>query len=258
MVSALGVIALVGLPGTRALAKQMWNQLVLRRVVVVDVPRSDLADSVVEMFTMKPVASFNTGLDDRAAAERLADMHLMLPGNGVPSREPAWQAIEHLRLSTRPLDVVAIERALAAAGASDVTVPPEWEGTTLVAEGGPIIVADWNGMQLLQAAPFHITTSSSLQFSAFMTLAFRVFGQPPDAAATLGAALQTNPALVMRFPKRARIRSVPLQSGEHGVLVEEGAPEGAAFFWSTPGRIFALSGDELSAVQAAAIANSMR
>ena len=51
---------------------------------------------------------------------------------------------------------------------------------------------------------------------------------------------------------------MPLNNGEHGVLVEQGAPEGTGFFWSTPGRIFALSADELSAVQAAAIANSVR
>ena len=44
----------------------------------------------------------------------------------------------------------------------------------------------------------------------------------------------------------------------HNVLVEQGAPEGTGFFWSTPGRIFALSADDLSAVQAAAIANSIR
>jgi hypothetical protein len=113
-------------------------------------------------------------------------------------------------------------------------------------------------VQVMQAAPFHMTTSSSLQFGDFMTLAFRVFGAGPAEARELGSRLQTNPGLVMHFPGRATAIDVPLRSGELGVLVDEGQPEGACFFWSTPDRIFALSSQTLTPAEAATIANSMQ
>jgi hypothetical protein len=113
-------------------------------------------------------------------------------------------------------------------------------------------------IQIMQAAPFRMTTSSNLPFGDFMTVAFRLFGHGPVEARELGARLAANPGLVMHFPKRGTARDVPLQSGQHGILLDQGEPEGACFFWSLPGRIFALSSETLRPDEAATIANSMR
>src|SRR5690348_11649386 len=256
------VVALIALPGPRARAAQLWNRLLLGRVVVVDVKRPNLPDNVIETFTMKPVSSNSFPVDDAAAAERLAGFHVLLPAAGV-SGAPGFQVTENLKLATAPLHVDAIQAALRAAGVTDVTIPREWEGTTLMAEGGPVIVAVYRDdaaqrdTQIWEATPFRMTTSSSLRFGEFMTLAFRVFGQGPVEARELGARLEANPGLVMHFPRRGTVVDVPLRSGTHGVLLDQG-PDGAGFFWSTPDRIFLLSSETLTADEAATIANSMR
>jgi hypothetical protein len=260
----VAAIVLVALPGPRTLAAQLWNRLVLGRVVVVDVPRANLPESVTDVFAMTPTSSDNSCCYDRATVERLAGFRLLLPTAGVRGA-PGFMAIERLTYSTKPLHVDEIQRALRAGGVTDVQIPRAWEGTTLVAEGGPVIVAVYQDpitkreIQVMQAAPFHMTTSSSLQFGEFMTLAFRVFGQPPAKARELGARLQVNPGLVMHFPKRGTtVVDVPLRSGVGGVLVDEGESDGACFFWSTADRIFALSADTMTASEASAIADSMR
>jgi hypothetical protein len=65
-------------------------------------------------------------------------------------------------LETRPLKTADMERALARAGVSDIAVPKEWEGLTLIAEAGPVVVADYNGVQIVQSAPFRVNTSDRI------------------------------------------------------------------------------------------------
>lgn len=157
----------------------------------------------------------------------------------------------------RPLKTADIEGALAAAGISDIKVPAEWEGTTLVAEGGPVIVAQYEGVEVMQSAPFRMTTAAGFKFGRFMEMAFRVFGRTASEARALGEKFEANPALVMHFSEHDPVREVPLRSGQ-GIYV--GDPEGddvICFFWNTADRIFIVSAEKMNEQAAAALANSI-
>jgi hypothetical protein len=181
----------------------------------------------------------------------------LLPSD-VVAGSPQLSVVKHVSLSTNPLDVVTIERALETAGVSDVRVPPEWQGLTLTATGGPLVILDYGGMSITQLAPLEMTASARVQFGEFMEIAFRVFGRNAPDAHALGQKFEANPALVLHFPRETPVREVTLASGE-GILVPR--PDGSAgvcFFWSLPDRIFIVDADELSDAQAIALANGMK
>ena len=139
-----------------------------------------------------------------------------------------------------------------------MTVPKDWEGTVLSAEGGPAVLADYGDIEVIQSPPFRLTTPAGFPFGRFMELTFRVFGRPEDEARRLGQQLAENPALVMHFPGASAVRNIPLRTGM-GVLV--GNPDGndgMCFFWSTPARIYIIEADKLSESRAVAVADSIR
>jgi hypothetical protein len=150
-----------------------------------------------------------------------------------------------------------MERALARAGVSDIAVPKEWEGLTLIAEAGPVVVADYNGVQIMQSAPFRVNTPPGFRFGRFMEMAFRVFGRSAAEAKMLGAKFEANPALVLHFPEREPVRDVALSSG-HGIIVGDlDGDDLICFFWNTSDRIYIVSATNVSERTLVSLADSI-
>jgi hypothetical protein len=137
-------------------------------------------------------------------------------------------------------------------------VPKQWEGTTLVARGGPVVVAEYSRLELIQAAPFRMTTPAAIEFGRFMEIAFRVFGRGEDEARALGRRFAANPALVMHFPERGPVREVPLRTGSGVYVGDLTGWDGICFFWSSADRIYIISAAKMSEEEAAAVADSLR
>ena len=260
--STAAVLAAVGLtmlalPWPRAAAQRLWDRLSLGRVEIVQISRKDLPESVAAVFTMEDRSRpMPEAVRDAADAERLAGFRPSLPPPGVLRGAPNLSVVRSVAFTTLPLRTAAIERALAGAGISDVTVPREWEGTTLTAEGGPMVVAEYPdaNVEVMQSPPFRMSTPPGFRFDRFMEIAFRVFGRSAHDARTLAREIAVNPALVMHFPEHHRVREVSLRSGR-GVIV--GDDDGFCFFWNTSDRIYIVAAAEMSEERAVALADSI-
>jgi hypothetical protein len=259
MGGAIGVI-LLALPWPRAAAQRLWDRLVLGRVAVVETSRPDVPEDLIATFTMADRAPWEAEpVGDAAAAARLAGFQPALPPDGFFKSAPELSVIRRVTLSTLPIRTAAIQRALSEAGVTDLDVPQEWEGATLVAEGGPVVVARYeeDDVEVMQAPSLRLSTPPGFRFGHFMEIAFRVFGRSADDARTLGARLVEHPALVLHFPEHEEVVDVPLRSGT-GVLVLN--PDGAdviCFFWNVSDRIFIVSAGQMNPGQAAKLANAI-
>ena len=258
LAAAAACLVLAALPWPRALAQQLWDRLVLGRIAVVQVDSEGVSEEIASVFIMEPRPTTQDPVADEAAAERIAGFRPLLPPDGILKGKPTLSIVKRAVLATRPLKTADIERALASAGVSDIAVPREWEGLTLIAEAGPVIVADYDGVQIMQSTPFRVNTPPGFQFGRFMEMAFRVFGRRADEAKALGAKLEANPALVLHFPEREPVRDVALRSG-HGIIVGDlNSDDLICFFWNTPDRIYIVSATNVSEQKLVALADSIR
>jgi hypothetical protein len=258
LAAAAACLLLAALPWPRALAQQLWDRLVLGRIAVVQVDSEGVSDEIASVFTMDSAPYEQEPVADAAEAERIAGFRPLLPPDGILKGKPALSIVKRSVLTTKPLKTADIERALAAAGVSDIAVPKQWEGLTLTAEAGPVVIADYDGVQIMQSAPFRMNTPPGFQFGRFMEMAFRVFGRPADEAKALGAKLEANPALVLHFPEREPVRDVALRSG-HGIIVGDlNSDDLICFFWNTSDRIYIVSATNVSEHTLVTLANSMR
>jgi hypothetical protein len=254
VVTGLGLMAL---PWPRALAQELWNRLLLGRVAVVQVDGEDVSEEIAAVFAMdfgpfdqEPVAS-------AAEAERVAGFWPALPSAGVVKGAPELSVVKRVTLATKPLKTSDIARALSAAGVTDLTVPKEWEGLMLIADAGPVVVAAYDDVEIMQFAAFRMNTPPGFQFGRFMEMAFRVFGRGAAEAKTLGAKFEANPALVVHFPERAPVRDVALRSGPGIIVGDFDGDDTVCFFWNTHERIFIASATHTDERSLVAMADSI-
>jgi hypothetical protein len=258
LAAAGACLVLVALPLPRALAQQLWDRLVLGRIAIVQVDGEGVSDEIASVFTMDAVPYEEEPVADAAEAERIAGFRPLLPPDGLLKGKPALSIVKRVVLTTKPLNTADIERALSAAGVADIGVPAHWEGLTLTAEAGPVVLADYDGVHIMQSIPFRMNTPPGFQFGRFMEMAFRVFGRPADEAKALGAKLEANPALVLHFPEREPVRDVALRSG-HGIIVGDlNRDDLICFFWNTRDRIFIVSATDVSEHTLITLADSIR
>ena len=253
-----GCLALAALPWPRAMAQELWNRLLLGRVAVVQIDREDLSEAITAVFVMEPQPFEQEAVADAAAAERIAGFRPALPPEGMLKGVPALSVVKRAVLATKPLKTAEMERALASAGVSDIPVPKEWDGLTLTAEAGPVVIAAYDGVEIMQSAAFRMHTPPGFQFGRFMEMAFRVFGRSAGEAKMLGAKLEANPALVLHFPERAPVRDVALRSGSGIIVGDLDGDDLICFFWNTADRIYIVSATRVSEQMLVTLANSVR
>jgi hypothetical protein len=258
LAAAAGCVVLIALPWPRAVAQHLWDRLLLGRVAVVQVESEGLSDEIAAVFIMEPGPFDQEPVADVATAERIAGFRPALPPTGILNGTPALSVVKRTVMATRPLKTGDMKSALSRAGVTDLEVPKEWEGLTLTAEAGPVVVADYDGVQIMQSAPFRVDTPAGFQFGRFMEMAFRVFGRSADESRTLGAKFEANPALVVHFPERDPVRDVALRSGTGIIVGDLAGDDLICFFWNTSDRIFIVSATNVSEETLVALADSIR
>ena len=204
--AAMVCLALIVLPWPRAVAQQLLNRLVLDRVAVVRVDDEGLSEEITAVFTMEAKPYEQESVSDIAAAERLAGFRPSLPPAGMLEGAPKLSVVKHVTLETKPLNTSDIGRALVRAGVRDITVPKEWEGLTLMAEAGPVVIAEYDNVELMQSAPFRMNIPMGFQFGRFMEMAFRVFGRSAAEASSARSQVRGQSCAGPPF-SRARTRS---------------------------------------------------
>jgi len=245
------ILVLAALPWPRAAAQRLWDRLTLHRVEVMQVTGRDRPDPG-KLFEGKEESDAPIPVHDAAEAERVAGFRPLLPPADVVSAAPTLTVVKHASISYT-VNVADLERALAAAGITDVTVPREWEGVTMRVEIGPRIDANYEDgkMGLSQSAPYRLVTPAGFPVGRFMETIYRVLGKSAADARNLSRKFVENPAWMLVFPGHDTVREMPLKSG-HAVSA------GGCFFWNTPDRLFVIGAENMDPDRRVAVANSVR
>jgi hypothetical protein len=234
-------VAMLALPGTRALAQELWYRFVLNRV---DVVRLDLSKLPLHMqVTTNGLEQSVQNMDE---AERKTGFRPYLPSRGVLYANPGISVTGPISVE-QTIHVRDIESALGKVGASDVHVPAEWEGVQLRTEIGPMVAANYpDNIHILQARPIELSIPSGFALEDFSEVAFRSIGVSLWEARTMAQKFAAHPAWFLDVPPDAvvNVQEVALRSGP-ALLIEDfdekGGVKRATVVRSTSERIYSVS-----------------
>ncbi len=234
-------VAVLALPGTRALAQELWYRFVLNRV---DVVRLDLSKLPLHMqVTTNGLEQSVQNMDE---AERKAGFRPYLPSPGVVYANPGITVTGPIAVE-QTIHVRDIESALGKVGASDVHVPAEWEGVQLRTEIGPMVAANYpDNVHILQALPIELSVPSGFALEHFAEVAFRSIGVSLWEARAMAQKFAAQPAWLLDIPPDAvvNVQEVALRAGP-ALLIEDfdekGAVTRATVIRSTSERMYSVS-----------------
>jgi hypothetical protein len=239
--TAVVFVTVLALPATRAVAQRLWDQVVLGRIQVLltDYEGHGAAASFLSpVLQIRPDAHPVPSLDD---ATRLAGFSPHLPRPEVFAVLPSYSVtgIASARLQLRR---PAIRYLVARTGGSASEVPDSWNGVDLEVRVGPVIIADYDGILLLQSRPFELIKPADFDLELFYRLAFRALGMSERDASALGADLALSPALLTFMPKEERdlVHEFKTNTGTGYMIEEVYGPGKIAAMWSGSDRVYAL------------------
>jgi len=234
-------IAVLALPGTRALAQELWYRFVLNRV---DVVRLDLAK--LPLHLQVTTNGLEQSVQNMDEAERETGFKPYLPSPGILFPNPGITVTGPIEVE-QTIHVPDIESALAKVGARDVQVPAEWEGMQLRGAIGPMVTANYpENVQILQARPFELSVPSGFALEHFAEVAFRSIGVCLWEARAMARKFAAHPAWLLDIPPDAvvSVQEVALRAGP-ALLIEDfdeqGAVKRATVIRSTSERMYSVS-----------------
>jgi hypothetical protein len=234
--------AILALPGPRVAAQILWDRVIAGRVQVL-VMDSDGAGAAAGLFTpeiyrrpeTRPVGSLEE-------ASRIAGFVPRLPAAELFSSVSPTYAVADVTAARVRLRTPAIRYLLHEAGGSASEVPDSWNGAVLEVRIGPVIIADYDGILLLQSLPFEMSKPGNLDLQQFYWVAFRVLGMSAAEAWARSTDLSISPALLLFMPREDRdlVHGFSSRSGT-GVMIEEVyGPGRIVGVWSGADRVYAL------------------
>jgi hypothetical protein len=234
-------VVVLALPGTRALAQELWYRFVLNRV---DVVRLDLSKLPLHMqVTTNGVEQSVQNMDE---AERKAGFRPYLPSPGVLYANPGITVSGPISVE-QTIHVRDLESALGKMGASDVQVPAEWEGVQLRTEIGPMVAANYpDNVHILQALPIDLSVPSGFALEHFAELEFRSIGVSLWEARAMAQKFAAHPAWLLDIPPDAvvNVQEVALRAGP-ALLIEDfdekGSVKRATIVRATSERLYSVS-----------------
>ena len=233
-------VAILALPGTRALAHELWYRFVLDRV---DVVRLDL--SKLPLHTEVTTNGLEQSVQNMDEAERKTEFRPYLPSPGVLNTTPAISVTGPITLE-QTIRVRDIESALSRMGASDVHVPAEWEGMQMRTRIGPMVAVNYpDNIQILQARPFELSVPAGFALQDFSEVAFRSIGVSLWEARAMARKFAAHPAWFLEIPPDAvvNVQEVALRTGP-ALLIEDldekGVVKRATVTWSTSERMYSV------------------
>ena len=234
-------IAMLSLPGARALAQELWHRFVLNRV---DVVRLDL--SKLPLRTQVTTNGLEESVKNMDEAERKAGFRPYLPSPGVLYANPQISVTGPISLG-QTIHTRDLESALVEVGASDAHVPTEWEGVQLRTEIGPVVTANYpNNVQILQLRPIEVSVPPGFELEHFAELAFRSVGISLWEARAMAAKFSQQPAWLLDIPPGTlvNVQEVDLWSGP-AFLIEDlddkGGVKRVTVFRITSERMYSVS-----------------
>jgi hypothetical protein len=234
-------IVMLALPGTRALAQELWYTFVLNRV---DVVRLDLSKLPLHMqVTTNGLEQSVQNMDE---AERKTGFRPYLPSSGVLFSTPDISVTGPITVE-QTIHVRDIQSALDKVGASDVQVPDAWEGLQLRTEIGPVVEANYpDNIHIQQAQPIKLSVPSGFALEDFAEAAFRSTGVSSWEARAMAQKFADHPAWFLDIPpdvlvnvQEIELRAAPALLIED--LNEKGVVKRATVIWSTSERMYSVS-----------------
>lgn len=239
--AAAVLLAFAMTPTGSVLAQELWYRLLVSRVTVV---RLDLSE--VPLDTSITTDGLQVSVSNAREAAEKAGFTPHLPSSDMLAGDPEVSVTGalHVRQTIRRGDLAA---ALSRVGASDLDVPVEWDGVTLRATVGPLVIARYPGdIEILQMAPIELDIPAGFPLARFAETAFRAGGLSWWEARKLGREFAARPAWLLDIPddEVVTIEHVTLPTGS-ALLLEDlddrGAPIRVTVIVSRPTRIYAVS-----------------
>jgi len=243
----VAVAVFLWLPVGRVVAQQLWQFLTVRRVAFIRVnpwpegvpsPKVNLIGDLIPPLPARDLneARWRVRYDPR------------FPRPGVLSGTPLLSTTFSLSAGT-VVKAADLQLALAKAGVTDETVPPQWDGAQLALHTSAIVIAQWPDIVMAQSLPLTLTAPAGFDFSAFSALMLRVLGVGPDEAQRLARRVGTVPPWLAPIGRNieegAAFEEIELTSGP-ATLVEQTGKHGGgkriSVIWSVPDRVYVLSG----------------
>jgi hypothetical protein len=245
-VSAAACAVLLALPGSRAVAQRLWDQVILGRIQVLTTDY-DQDGGVASAFSPEvqhqPDFQSARSLEE---ASRLAGFSPRLPGSQLLAASPRYSVSDVLSATLR-LRTPAIRYLVARAGGDVSQVPASWNGVVLDVRIGPVVMADYDGTLLLQSPAFRLIAPPDFDLALFYRIAFRSLGMSEADASLLSDDLSMSPALLTFMPKEDRqlLHEFKTARGGTGMTIDEvyGAGKTTAL-WTGADRVYALFGDK--------------
>jgi hypothetical protein len=241
LATAAALLAITALaPAGRTLAQELWYRLFVTRVEVVRLDLSDVPLDTSIKTDGAPVPA--TDLQDAAAQ---AGFTPYLVSSDVMSQLPTLSVTGPMEI-LQTIHTSRLEAALAHVGASDLKVPAAWDGVTVRAFIGPLVVAEYPGhIEVVQTTPIRLELPGGFQLARFAEIIFRTGGLSWWEARKLGEEFAARPAWLLDVPadEPAAITTVPLPGGD-GLLIEDVNDAGqarATIVMSRPTRLYTVS-----------------
>ena len=236
--------AVLALPGPRVVAQRLWDQVVLGRIQVMLVDYSGdgaaaafFSPDIYQRADARPVPSIE-------AASARAGFSPRLPGDDVFAVSPSY-SVADITAARWQLRTPAIRYLFDQAGGSASEVPDSWNGAVLEVRAGPMIIADYNGVLLLQSLPFQLTKPVDFDLTLFYRIGFQVLGMNEQEARARSADLSLSPALLTVMPKEEHdlVYGFRTKSGAGVMIHEVYGPGKIVALWSGADRVYALYPD---------------
>lgn len=236
--------AVLVLPGPRLAAQRLWDRVVLGRIQVL-IADLDVAGAASGFFSPQNLRLDVSAASSIGEASERAGFSPNLPDPDVFPGSPTY-SVADATLATLPLRTPAIRYLVARAGGSPGEVPDSWNGAMLEVRVGPVILADYGGVLLLQSLPFELVKPVDFDLELFYRIAFQALGASELYARSLGADLAVNPALLMFMPREDShlVHEFPTRSGNGVMIGEVYGPGSKVALWSGSDRLYALYTEE--------------
>jgi len=222
------------------LAQELWYRLFVTRVEVVRLDLSDVPLDTSIRTDGAPVRA--TDLQDAATK---AGFTPYLVSSDVMSEAPTLSVTGPMEI-LQTIHTPHLEAALARVGATDLKVPAAWNGVTVRALIGPLVVTNYRGgIEVVQTTPIRVELPGGFELARFAEIIFRTGGLSWWEARKLGEQFAARPAWLLDVPadEPAVITTVPLTGGD-GLLIEEVTDAGdprATVVLSRPTRLYTVS-----------------
>lgn len=228
------------LPPVRSFAQSLWYRLTISRI---DVVRLDVSKIPVD--THVRTDGTQVAVDTLEEAASRAGFRPVLPSGDLVPGVPALSVTGQIDVTQR-LRAAELQKALAAVGADDLEVPASWDGAELRVSVGPLVIAEYEGVSIVQSAPIRLQVPSFVDLAALAEVMFRAAGSSWWEARILAEAYAASPAWLLDIPEdeQATVEAVSLENGTLALVIDESNDDGttqATVLVSTPERLAAVT-----------------